>query len=153
MKEIASWDDAKLLSVQVNRLRQWYRDGLLCIGDAAHAMSPVGGVGINLAVQDAVVAATLLAGPLRRGAVTREHLAAVRASRLLPTSLVQDLQRLMHRGLIAPNLDGRRVGPPKPVLALLQRVPQISFGPAYLIGVGLRPEHAPPFARRPAQDS
>src|SRR5258707_1229230 len=146
-------DDVKHLDVRVNRLSRWHADGLLCIGDAAHAMSPVGGVGINLAVQDAVAAATLLAGPLRRGAVTRENLAAVRARRLLPTILVQDLQRLMHRGLIAPNLDGRRVGPPKPVLALLQRVPQISFGPAYLIGVGLRPEHAPPFARRPAQDS
>ncbi len=150
---LESMDDVKHLDVRVNRLSRWHADGLLCIGDAAHAMSPVGGVGINLAVQDAVAAATLLAGPLRRGAVTRENLAAVRARRLLPTILVQDLQRLMHRGLIAPNLDGRRVGPPKPVLALLQRVPQISFGPAYLIGVGLRPEHAPPFARRPAQDS
>ena len=150
---LESMDDVKHLDVRVNRLGRWHADGLLCIGDAAHAMSPVGGVGINLAVQDAVAAATLLAGPLRRGAVTPANLAAVRARRLLPTILVQALQRLMHRGLIAPNLEGRRAGPPKPVLALLQRVPQISFGPAYLIGVGLRPEHAPQFARRPAQDS
>ena len=150
---LESMDDVKHLDVRLNRLNRWHADGLLCIGDAAHAMSPVGGVGINLAVQDAVAAAALLAGPLRRGAVTPANLAAVRARRLLPTVLVQALQRLMHRGLLAPILDGRRMGPPKPVLALLQRVPQISFVPAYLIGVGLRPEHAPQFARRPAQDS
>jgi 2-polyprenyl-6-methoxyphenol hydroxylase-like FAD-dependent oxidoreductase len=150
---LASMNDVKHLDVRLNRLSRWHADGLLCIGDAAHAMSPVGGVGINLAVQDAVAAATLLAGPLRRGAVTPANLAAVRARRLLPTILVQALQRLMHRGLVAPILDGRRIGPPKPVIALLQRIPQISFVPAYLIGVGLRPEHAPQFARRPVQDS
>jgi 2-polyprenyl-6-methoxyphenol hydroxylase-like FAD-dependent oxidoreductase len=146
---LESMDDVKYLDVRLNRLSRWHVDGLLCIGDAAHAMSPVGGVGINLAVQDAVAAATLLAEPLRRGAVSPTNLAAVRARRLVPTILVQALQRLMHRGLVAPILDGRRLGPPKPVLALLQRVPQTSFVPAYLIGVGLRPEHAPEFARRP----
>jgi 2-polyprenyl-6-methoxyphenol hydroxylase-like FAD-dependent oxidoreductase len=148
---LESMDDVKHLDVRLNRLSRWHVDGLLCIGDAAHAMSPVGGVGINLAVQDAVAAATLLAEPLRRGAVTPARLAAVRGRRLAPTILVQALQRLMHRGLVAPILDGRRMGPPKPVLALLRRVPQTSFVPAYLIGVGLRPEHAPEFARRPAQ--
>jgi 2-polyprenyl-6-methoxyphenol hydroxylase-like FAD-dependent oxidoreductase len=150
---LESMDDVKHLDVRLNRLNRWHADGLLCIGDAAHAMSPVGGVGINLAVQDAVAAATLLAEPLRRGAVTPANLAAVRARRLLPTIVVQALQRLMHRGLVVPILDGRRMGPPKPVLDLLQRVPQTSFVPAYLVGVGLRPEHAPQFARRPAQDS
>jgi 2-polyprenyl-6-methoxyphenol hydroxylase-like FAD-dependent oxidoreductase len=125
---------------------------LLCIGDAAHAMSPVGGVGINLAVQDAVAAATRLAGPLLRGDLGPKDLAAVRARRILPTVLVQALQRLMHRGLVAPILEGRRMGPPKLVLALMRRVPQVSFVPAYLIGIGLRPEHAPAFARRPAQE-
>jgi 2-polyprenyl-6-methoxyphenol hydroxylase-like FAD-dependent oxidoreductase len=146
---LASMDDVKHLDVRLNRLDRWHVDGLLCIGDAAHAMSPVGGVGINLAVQDAVAAATLLAEPLqRRGTVTPKELAAVRARRILPTILVQALQRLMHRGLVAPIVDGRRMGPPKPVLALMRRVPQVSFGPAYLIGVGLRPEHAPDFARR-----
>jgi 2-polyprenyl-6-methoxyphenol hydroxylase-like FAD-dependent oxidoreductase len=143
-------DDVKHLDVRLNRLNRWHVEGLLCIGDAAHAMSPVGGVGINLAVQDAVAAATLLAEPLRRGAATTTELAAVRARRLLPTVAVQDLQRLMHSALVEPILDGRRVPSRKPVLALLRHVPQISFVPAYLIGIGLRPEHAPEFARRPA---
>lgn len=150
---LESMDDVKHLDVRVNRLNRWHVDGLLCIGDAAHAMSPVGGVGINLAVQDAVAAATLLAEPLRRGAVTSADLARVRARRLLPTILVQALQRFLHRALVAPIIEGRRMGPPKPVLALMRHVPRASFVPAYLIGVGLRPEHAPAFARRPAPDS
>jgi 2-polyprenyl-6-methoxyphenol hydroxylase-like FAD-dependent oxidoreductase len=141
-------DDVKHLDVRLNRLRQWHVDGLLCIGDAAHAMSPIGGVGINLAVQDAVAAATLLAGPLRRGAVTPADLAAVRRRRIVPTIGVQSLQRLLHRGVIGPILSGRRTGPPRPLVALMRRVPQASFVPAYLIGVGLRPERAPDFARR-----
>jgi 2-polyprenyl-6-methoxyphenol hydroxylase-like FAD-dependent oxidoreductase len=149
---LASMDDVKHLDVRVNRLDRWHVDGLLCIGDAAHAMSPVGGVGINLAVQDAVAAATRLAGPLLRGDLGPKDLAAVRARRILPTVLVQALQRLMHRGLVAPILEGRRMGPPELVLALMRRVPQVSFVPAYLIGIGLRPEHAPAFARRPAQE-
>jgi 2-polyprenyl-6-methoxyphenol hydroxylase-like FAD-dependent oxidoreductase len=150
---LESMDDVKHLDVRLNRLNRWHLDGLLCIGDAAHAMSPIGGVGINLAVQDAVAAATLLAEPLQQGVVAPSKLAAVRDRRLLPTILVQILQRLMHRGLVAPILDGRSIGPPKPLLALLRRVPRISFVPAYLIGIGLRPEHAPDFARRPAPDS
>jgi 2-polyprenyl-6-methoxyphenol hydroxylase-like FAD-dependent oxidoreductase len=150
---LQSMHDVKHLDVRLNRLNRWHVDGLLCIGDAAHAMSPVGGVGINLAVQDAVAAATLLGEPLRRGTVTPEKLARVRGRRLLPTVLVQALQRLMHRVLVAPIIDGRRMGPPKPALAILRHVPQTSFVPAYLIGVGLRPEHAPPFAARPTPDS
>ncbi|MEX5717949.1 FAD-dependent oxidoreductase [Geodermatophilus maliterrae] len=145
---LASMDDVKHLDVRVDRLLHWHVDGLLCIGDAAHAMSPVGGVGINLAVQDAVAAATLLAGPLRNGTVTAKDLAAVRARRLLPTVLVQGLQRMLHRALVGPLVEGRRPGPPAPVLALVHRLPQLSVLPAYLIGVGLRPEHAPDFARR-----
>lgn len=148
-----SMDDVKYLDVRLNRLSRWHVDGLLCLGDAAHAMSPFGGVGINLAVQDAVAAATLLAEPLRRGAVTPATLARVRARRLLPTIAVQSLQELLHRGIAAPIVDGRRAGPPKAALDLLQRIPQASFVPAYLIGVGLRPEHAPAFARRPPQRS
>jgi 2-polyprenyl-6-methoxyphenol hydroxylase-like FAD-dependent oxidoreductase len=134
----------------LNRLNRWHLDGLLCIGDAAHAMSPVGGVGINLAVQDAVAAATLLALPLARGAVTPAELARVRRRRWLPTVAVQTLQGLLHRAVVMPILRGERQGPPKPVLALQQLFPPASFVPAYLIGVGLRPEHAPVFARRPA---
>jgi 2-polyprenyl-6-methoxyphenol hydroxylase-like FAD-dependent oxidoreductase len=146
--EIRSLDDVKHLDVRLNRLVRWHLDGLLCIGDAAHAMSPVGGVGINLAVQDAVAAATLVAGPLRRTAVTPLDLARVRGRRLLPTMLVQWLQRIMHRGVVAPIIEGQRMGPPEPVLELLSRFPQLSYVPAYLIGVGFRPEHAPQFARR-----
>ena len=151
--EIRDWEQVKLLTVQVDRLKQWHRPGLLCIGDAAHAMSPVGGVGINLAVQDAVAAATLLADPLLRGAVTSADLAAVRTRRLLPTIVIQALQRLLHRGLVKPILDGQRMGPPRPVLAILRRVPQASYATAYLVGVGPRPEHAPAFARRAARDA
>ena len=146
---LGSMDDVKHLDVRLNRLKRWHMDGLLCIGDAAHAMSPVGGVGINLAVQDAVAAATLLAEPLRRGGVTGAELAAVRTRRLFPTVLIQAVQRLMHRALVVPILEGRRMGPPRPVLALLRHVPQVSRATAYLIGVGPRPEHAPAFARRP----
>jgi 2-polyprenyl-6-methoxyphenol hydroxylase-like FAD-dependent oxidoreductase len=144
-----SMDDVKHLDVRLNRLDRWQLNGLLCIGDAAHAMSPVGGVGINLAVQDAVAAAALLAEPLRRGRPTPAKLAAVRARRLPATIAVQALQRLMHRGLVDPILDGRRIGPPKPMLELLRRLPQTSRLIAHLIGVGVRPEHAPEFARRP----
>jgi 2-polyprenyl-6-methoxyphenol hydroxylase-like FAD-dependent oxidoreductase len=146
--ELASMDDVKHLDVRLNRLDRWHTDGLLCIGDAAHAMSPVGGVGINLAVQDAVAAAALLAEPLRQGTITQETLAGVRSRRLLPTILVQELQHLMHKVVVKPIIDQRRMGPPKPVLALLKHVPQASYLPAYLIGVGFRPEHAPAFARR-----
>ncbi|MFD3683512.1 FAD-dependent oxidoreductase [Nocardiopsis sp. NPDC058631] len=148
---LTSMDEVKHLDVRVDRLRRWHADGLLCIGDAAHAMSPVGGVGINLAVQDAVAAATLLARPLLDGTVTSRGLAAVRRRRLLPTAGVQLLQRLMHRGMVEPIIQGRRQGPPAPVLALLTRVPRMAYVPARLIGVGLRPEHAPDFARRPAR--
>ena len=145
---LRSMDDVKHLDVRVNRLRRWHVDGLLCIGDAAHAMSPVGGVGINLAVQDAVAAAAVLAEPLLRGAATAHRLRSVRNRRLVATVAVQSLQRLLHRGLVRPILDGRRTGPPKPMLALLQRVPRTTAVTAYLIGVGFRPEHAPPYAVR-----
>ncbi|WFE28004.1 FAD-dependent oxidoreductase [Solwaraspora sp. WMMD791] len=147
---LTGMDDVKHLDVRVNRLRRWHLDGLLCIGDAAHAMSPVGGVGINLAVADAVAAATRLAGPLRQGRVSPAELDRVRARRALPTAAVQSVQRAMHRNLVEPILAGRRAGPPAPVLALARRLPQVTLLPAYLIGIGPRPEHAPAFARRPA---
>lgn len=150
---LRSTDDVKHLDVRLNRLRRWHVDGLLCIGDAAHAMSPVGGVGINLAVQDAVAAATLLAEPLLQGAVNAHELGAVRHRRLMATVMVQTLQRMMHRGLVQPILDGRRLGPPRPVLALLRSFPRATSLTAYLIGVGIRPEHAPPFAVRPVRDT
>ena len=148
---LASMDDVKWLDVRLNRLRRWWVDGLLCIGDAAHAMSPVGGVGINLAVQDAVATATLLAEPLRRRRVGPRQLRAVQRRRVVATRLVQGLQRAMHKGLVEPALEGRLDGPPAALLAVLRRVPQVSTVPAYLIGVGFRPEHVPPYARRAAE--
>ncbi|WP_017615452.1 FAD-dependent oxidoreductase [Nocardiopsis salina] len=149
---LTSMDEVKHLDVRMDRLRRWHSDGLLCIGDAAHAMSPVGGVGINLAVQDAVAAATLLAGPLRRGRPTPAQLARVRRRRLLPTMLVQALQRGIHRNVVTPILEGQRAGPPKPIIAALRRFPALTRVPAHLVGLGLRPEHAPEFARRAPQD-
>jgi 2-polyprenyl-6-methoxyphenol hydroxylase-like FAD-dependent oxidoreductase len=145
---LESMDDVKHLDVRLNRLHRWHIDGLLCIGDAAHAMSPIGGVGINLAVQDAVATAHLLAGPLRRGRPTVKDLAKVRARRLLPTVLVQGVQRLLHRAMMGPVMRGERNGPPPAMIILLGRFPVLSAVPAYVIGVGLRPEHAPEFARR-----
>src|SRR5206468_3170763 len=93
--ELRDWDEVKLLTVRVDRLRRWYRPGLLCIGDAAHAMSPVGGVGINLAIQDAIAAANLLAEPLRLGRLTTDHLRLVQRRRELPTRVTQGLQVLI----------------------------------------------------------
>ncbi|BBX61418.1 oxidoreductase [Mycobacterium saskatchewanense] len=145
---LASMDEVKHLDVRVDRLRRWHTDGLLCIGDAAHAMSPLGGVGINLAVQDAVAAATLLAGPLRRHHVTGRDLARVRRRRLFPAALTQAVQRVLHRVLLGPLLRGADPTPPAALLGLMQRLPWLSVVPAYFIGVGVRPEHAPPFARR-----
>lgn len=149
--ELRTMDDVKFLDVRLNLLRAWHADGLVCIGDAAHAMSPVGGVGINLAVQDAVAAATLLAGPLQRGRPTPEELAKVRARRLLPTLVVQGLQRVLHRVVMRPVMAGRRDGPPEPMVRLFSKVPALSYVPARLLGLGVRPEHAPPFARRPME--
>jgi 2-polyprenyl-6-methoxyphenol hydroxylase-like FAD-dependent oxidoreductase len=145
---LTSMDDVRHLDVRVNRLRRWHVDGLLCIGDAAHAMSPLGGVGINLAVQDAVAAATILAEPLRRHRVTEGDLAAVRRRRLFPTAVTQGVQRLLQRGLLGPLLRGADPTPPATLLGLVQRLPWLSVVPAYFIGVGVRPEHAPAFARR-----
>ncbi|WP_224390370.1 FAD-dependent oxidoreductase [Pseudonocardia sp. ICBG1293] len=145
---LTSMDEVKHLDVQLNRLRRWNVDGLLCIGDAAHAMSPIGGVGINLAIQDAVATATLLAAPLQRGTLTGRALARVRNRRLLPTVLVQGLQRIMHRNIAGPALAGRLDGPPAPLMRLMRAVPAAQIVPAYLVGVGFRPERAPDFARR-----
>ncbi|QBI53634.1 FAD-dependent oxidoreductase [Streptomonospora litoralis] len=145
---LASMDDVKHLDVRVDRLRRWHTEGLLCIGDAAHAMSPIAGVGINLAVQDAVAAARLLAEPLRSGRATGRRLDAVRRRRLLPTVATQTLQRILHKRVVGPILAGRRPTAPKPLLSAVRALPQLSAVPAYLIGVGVRPERAPAFGRR-----
>jgi len=145
---LTSMDDIKHLDVRVDRLRRWHVEGLLCIGDAAHAMSPLGGVGINLAVQDAVAAATILAEPLRRHRVTDRDLAAVRRRRLFPTAVTQAVQRVLQRALLGPLLRGADPKPSAALLGLVQRLPWLSVVPAYFIGVGVRPERAPAFARR-----
>jgi 2-polyprenyl-6-methoxyphenol hydroxylase-like FAD-dependent oxidoreductase len=139
--ELQHWEAIKLLTVQVDRLRRWYRPGLLCLGDAAHAMSPVGGVGINLAIQDAVAAANLLAGPLREGRLTTEDLRRVQDRREWPTHVTQRAQlfiqdRVIRRVLRAAD----RLSPPLPI-RLLARCPFLSRIPARLIGLGVRPEH------------
>src|SRR5215204_2275631 len=139
--ELKTWDDVKLLTVRVDRLRQWHRPGLLCIGDAAHTMSPVGGVGINLAVQDAVAAANRLASPLHAGAVADDALADVQRRRWFPTWATQRLQVFIQNNILSRVLASRDVpSPPWPV-RLVSRYPLLQRIPARLVGVGLRPEH------------
>ncbi len=138
---IRTWDDVKLLTVRVDRLSTWYREGLLCIGDAAHAMSPVGGVGINLAIQDAVAAANILAKPLREGKLATAHLREVQRRRELPTRVIQRLQLLIHKRALGPLLR-RPPGARLPVaLRLVRRFPILRRVPARLVGLGVRPEH------------
>jgi 2-polyprenyl-6-methoxyphenol hydroxylase-like FAD-dependent oxidoreductase len=139
--ELKNWDDIKLLSVTVDRLRKWHRAGLLCIGDAAHAMSPIGGVGINLAIQDAVAAANILARPLRAGEVSETHLHAVEQRRLLPVRLTQGLQLIIQKRVIANVLRSRERLKAPPVFRLMRWLPFLRRIPARLIGVGFRPEH------------
>ncbi len=139
--EIRSWDDVSLLTVQVDRLVRWYRPGLLCIGDAAHAMSPAGGVGINLAIQDAVAAANLLAEPLLAGRVGVEDLRRVQQRREFPTRVTQWMQVQIQRRVIAPAL-AQGVSPQPPLaLRLLSRWPRLRRIPGRMVGLGVRPEH------------
>ncbi|HYJ59606.1 MAG TPA: FAD-dependent oxidoreductase [Methyloceanibacter sp.] len=138
---IGSWDDVKLLTVRVDRLKRWCRPGLLCIGDAAHAMSPVGGVGINLAIQDAVAAANILAETLRARLVTEELLAKVQKRRQWPTEMTQAVQLFVQKRIIS-NVLGMTATPRPPfVLTLFNRFPFLRRLPARLIGMGFRPEH------------
>jgi len=139
--ELRTWDDLKLLTVRVDRLSRWYRPGFLCIGDAAHAMSPVGGVGINLAIQDAVAAANILAEPLRRRSLATEHLRQLQRRREWPTRVTQRLQVAIQNRLIAPALGGSRPLRPPLAVRLLGLIPLLRRIPARLIGMGIRPEH------------
>ena len=139
--EIVDWEPVKLLTVQVDRLQTWWRPGFLAIGDAAHAMSPVAGVGINLAVQDAVAAANVLAEPLRAGSLDDRHLRAIERRRAFPTRATQRMQLLLQRRIIARALGATGEIRPPLALRLLTRVPLLSRIPARLFGLGIRPEH------------
>jgi 2-polyprenyl-6-methoxyphenol hydroxylase-like FAD-dependent oxidoreductase len=141
VREITSWDDVKLLSVRVDRLKQWYKPGLLCIGDAAHAMSPVGGVGINLAIQDAVATANILATPLREGTVTDEDLREVQKRRQWPTEMTQALQIAIQNQVISNVLSMTKQPKPPFAVKLLGRFPWLRRFPGRLVGMGFRPEH------------
>jgi len=139
--EIRSFDDVKLLTVTIDRLREWHKPGVLCIGDAAHAMSPVGGVGINLAIQDAVAAANILAEPLRNGAVTLENLAAVQRRREFPMQVIQRIQVLIQNNLLSPALTSSERPKPPLLMRLIAGVPLLRRIPARVLAVGIRPEH------------
>jgi len=138
--ELVSWDQVKLLTVRVDRLREWWRPGLLCIGDAAHAMSPVGGVGINLAIQDAVAAANALVPALRSGAPSPQALRAVQQRRALPTRVVQRVQVLIHDNVIAPTLRGDATPRAPRIVRLIDELPVLRRIPARLVGLGFRRE-------------
>jgi len=139
--ELRSWDDIKLLTVTVDRLRQWWRPGLLCIGDAAHAMSPIGGVGINLAIQDAVAAANRLAAPLKAGTVSDDDLSAVQARRTFPVRFTQALQLTMQNQIIRRALASTQKPKPPLLLKLFDMIPLLRRIPQRLLAVGVRPEH------------
>ena len=138
--DLKDWEDVKLLTVTIDRLKQWSRPGLLCIGDAAHAMSPVGGVGINLAIQDAVATANLLAEKLRQGHPTERDLAAVGARRLFPAKVIQAMQVQIQNRVINPTLQGGSLRVPA-LIRLVDAVPWLQGLTARLIGMGVRPEH------------
>lgn len=140
VNELDDWDQIKILTVQINRLRHWHRRGLLCIGDSAHGMSPAGGVGINLAIQDAVAAANALTKPLQRRRVSRSALSAVQKRREFPTRVTQSIQLAAHRGL------ARVFDNPGPIQAPWQakaamHIPGIQRAVGYAVGIGVRPEH------------
>jgi 2-polyprenyl-6-methoxyphenol hydroxylase-like FAD-dependent oxidoreductase len=145
--ELDDWSKIKLLTVQINRLRKWCRDGLLCIGDAAHAMSPAGGVGINLAIQDAVAAANLLAAKLKAGPVSIADLEQVQKRREWPTYLIQAMQAFIHRHVVTGRESKRGDSLPT-IVRLLQWFPRLQSLPARFIGIGPRPEHVSASLRR-----
>jgi 2-polyprenyl-6-methoxyphenol hydroxylase-like FAD-dependent oxidoreductase len=138
--ELDDWSKIKLLTVQINRLRDWCREGLLCIGDSAHAMSPAGGVGINLAIQDAVATANLLAEKLRNGLVSVDDLRQVQLRREWPTRLIQGMQVFIHRQVVTGRASGNKHSLPF-IVRLLKWFPVLRQLPARFIGIGPRPEH------------
>jgi 2-polyprenyl-6-methoxyphenol hydroxylase-like FAD-dependent oxidoreductase len=140
VNELHDWEQVKILTVQINRLQRWYQAGLLCIGDAAHAMSPAGGVGINLAIQDAIATANLLTGPLQERFVPQAALAAVQKRRELPTRATQAIQTIAHRGLARVFETPGSIQAPWQ-LKVASRIPGIDRVMGYAVGIGMRPEH------------
>lgn len=141
VQELNDWDKIKLLTVAIDRLEEWARPGLLCIGDAAHAMSPVGGVGINLAIQDAVATANRLATPLRERRVTLDDLHAVQARRIFPTKATQFMQTVVQKNVLQKVLADKTQPRVPWLLKLISSVPLLQRLPAYFVGIGVRPEH------------
>jgi 2-polyprenyl-6-methoxyphenol hydroxylase-like FAD-dependent oxidoreductase len=142
LAEVKSWDDVKLLTVAINRLKRWTRPGLLCIGDAAHAMSPIGGVGVNLAVQDAVATANLLAAKLAQGCPREDELDAVRRRREFPVKMTQRMQVVAQNNIISAALKpGDRPLKVPLVMRLVTAVPWLQGITARFVGLGVRPEH------------
>jgi len=142
VQELTDWgEQIKLLTVAVDRLQNWSRSGLLCIGDAAHAMSPIGGVGINLAIQDAVATANILGDRLRQGTVTDDALQAVQRRRTFPTRATQRLQLVVQNNVIKEVLSSSKPLSPPWIVRLMGRFPLLRRIPARLVGLGFRPEH------------
>jgi 2-polyprenyl-6-methoxyphenol hydroxylase-like FAD-dependent oxidoreductase len=139
--ELKSFDDIKLLTVAVDRLRQWWRPGLICIGDAAHAMSPIGGVGVNMAIQDAVAAANRLAAPLKAGTASDDDLRAIEARRTFPMRFTQGLQLMIQKRIISPTLASTQRPKPPLLFKLVGAVPLLQRIPGRFLAVGVRPEH------------
>ena len=148
VNELRDWDQIKILTVQINRLRRWHRPGLLCIGDAAHAMSPAGGVGINLAIQDSVAAANLLAEPLLKRDLRESALAAVQSRRVFPTRVTQTIQTVAHRGIARVFENPGPIHAPWQMKAA-QHIPGVHRALGYAVGVGVRPEHVRPVPGSP----
>lgn len=144
VEELRTWDDVKLLTVSVDRLERWWKPGLLCIGDAAHAMSPIGGVGINLAIQDAVAAGNILSRPLTVGAPSPELLKAVQERREWPARVTQRLQLFIQDNVVSRVLAADSRPRPPFLVRLLDRFPYLRRYPARLVGIGVRPEHVRP---------
>ena len=155
VEELADWDQIKLLTVAVDRLERWHLPGLLCIGDAAHAMSPIGGVGINLAVQDAVAAANILWRPLKAGTLREQDLDAVQKRRTFPTRVTQRMQLVVQNRVIGPVLGERRALQAPLLLRLMSRFAPLRRIPARIVGIGVRPEHVrtPDSSQAPAAKS